>query len=224
MLIAASLVWTPKAEKEAKQYLISPPPKLEYFSFGYQMAIADQLWIRSIQDFDYCENLIAKNHCEGNGWLADMLDTLTSLAPDYLIAYKAGGLALTVIVSDYPGASRIFDKGVAIFPKDLNLLYRAAYHAMIEEKNNEKAARIFVQAAQNGGNAWFYSLATRLLTEAGKQEAAMNLYHELEGTDIEPGTLERIRGKLGLSIKSQTKDSKEIKGKESDEMLDSSGE
>jgi tetratricopeptide (TPR) repeat protein len=209
MLIAASLVFGPQAQQEVKQYLISPPPKLEYFSFGYQMPIADQLWIRAIQDFDYCENLLAKNHCEGNGWLADMLDSLTNLAPDYLIAYKAGGLALTVIVSDYAGATRIFDKGVAVFPKDLNLLYRAAYHAMIEEKNNEKAARIFIQAAQNGGKSWFYSLATRLLTEAGKQEAATNLYRELEGTDIDPGTLERIRGKLGLSKGSQTTEAEE---------------
>ncbi len=198
MFITASIFFSPQSQNEVKVYLIAPPPKLEFFSFGYQMAIADQLWVRAIQDFDYCENKIAKNQCKDNGWLAEMLDAITNLAPDYKIVYRAGGLALTVIISDYAGASRIFDKGVRVFPRDLPLLYRAAYHALIEEKNNEKAAGLFIQAAQAGGNAWFYSLATRLYTEAGKKELAENLYQELKGTDVEPGTLKRMREKLGI--------------------------
>ena len=197
MLIAASLLWKP-LQIQSKQFLIAPPPKLEYFSFGYQMTIADNLWIRAIQDFDYCENKIAENQCQNNSWLADMLDTITNLAPDYQIVYKTGGLALTIIISDYTGASRIFDKGVNVFAYDMNLLFRAAYHAMIEEKKPEKAANLLVRAAKVGGNPWFYSLATRLYTEAGKKDLAVGLYKELEGTDVEPGTLKRIRGKLGI--------------------------
>lgn len=197
MTIAASLFFLP-SKLQTKQFFIAPPPKLEFFSFGYQMTIADNLWIRAIQDFDYCENQIAENHCQDNGWLAEMLDTITNLAPDYQIVYKAGGLALTVIISDYAGATRIFDKGVKVFPHDVSLLHRAAYHAMMEEKNQEKAASLLVQAAKSGGSAWFYSLATRLYTEAGKKDLAMGLYKELEGTDVEPGTLKRIRGKLGI--------------------------
>jgi hypothetical protein len=198
MMIAASLFFVPP-QIQSRQFLIAPPPKLEYFSFGYQMTIADHLWIRAVQDFDYCENQISKNQCQSHNWLAEMLDTITNLAPDYRIVYSAGGLALTVVISDYEGASHIFDKGVKIFPYDLTLLYRAAYHAMVEEKNQEKAAGLLVRAAKAGGSSWFYSLATRLYTEAGKKELALGLYKELEGSDVEPGTLQRIRGKLGIS-------------------------
>ncbi len=198
MIIAASVFWIPSM-LQTKQFLIAPPPKLEFFSFGYQMTIADNLWIRSIQDFDYCESKIAENQCQNNSWLAEMLDAVTTLAPDYRIAYLNGGLALTIIISDYAGASRIFDKGVIMFPFDHRLLFRAAYHAMIEEKKPEKAASLLTRAAKAGGEAWYYSLATRLYTEAGKKDLALGLYKELEGTDVEPGTLKRIRGKLGLA-------------------------
>ena len=198
ILIAASVLWVP-AKLQTKQALIAPPPKMEYFSFGYQMPIADNLWIRSIQDFDYCETQIAENQCKNNSWLAEMLDTVTTLAPDYKIAYETGGLALTIIISDYAGASKIFDKGVIMFPYDVKLLFRAAYHAIFEEKKPEKAADLLVRAAKVGGQPWYYSLATKLYTEAGKKDLALEVYKDIQGTDVEPGTLKRIRGKLGLA-------------------------
>lgn len=188
-------MWKPLSFAEHR-VLIGPPPNLEYFSFGYQMAVADTLWIRALQDFDYCENLLAKNLCEGNGWLSQMLDSLTNLAPDYQIAYKAGGLALTVLVSDYPGATKIFDKGVRMFPNDQHLLYVAGYHAMIEEKNNKKAARLFIQAAKNGGQEWLYSLASRLYADDGSKDLSEKLYQELSKEGVSDKLLARIREKI----------------------------
>lgn len=195
-MIAASVFLQPSNLVETKK-LIPPPPHLEYFSFGYQMPIADGLWTRALQDFDYCEDFLAKNLCRGNGWLFQMLETITNLAPDYQIAYRTGGLALTVIVSDYAGASKIFDKGVKMFPNDRQLLYRAAYHAMVEEKDSEKAAGLLVRAAQNGGSQWFYSLAAKLYTQAGKKELAGKLYDELRSQGgINEGTLKRIQERI----------------------------
>lgn len=200
-MIAASVFLKP-AKLVEESRLIPPPPYLEYISFGFQMPMADSLWLRAIQDLDYCENKLAENLCQGNGWLSEMLDTITRLAPDYQIAYRVGGLALTVLVSDYEGASKIFDRGVKLFPNDVQLLYRAAYHAMMEEKNNKKAAKLFIQAAQNGGKEWFYNLATRLYTDAGQREAAEQLYSQLkESQNINPATLQRMRDKIDGKIK-----------------------
>jgi hypothetical protein len=179
-----------------KRELISPPAYLEFFSFGYQMPVADSLWLRAIQDFDYCEKKNGENECIGNGWLSRTLDAVTNLAPDYLIAYRAGGLALTIVISDYPGASKIFDKGVKLFPNDRKLLYSAAYHAMIEEKNYEKAGYLFAQAARNGAPDWAYSLAVSLYTKAGRNELGQKLYQELYQTEIDEKILERIKSKL----------------------------
>lgn len=198
VLIAASLIGRPLSFVE-KRALISPPPNVEYFSFGYQMSIADSLWIRALQDFDYCENVLGKNLCEGNGWLAKMLDSITNLAPDYQLVYRTGGLALTILVSDYPGASKIFDKGVKIFPNDQQLLYRAGYHAMFEEKNNEKAAGLFTAAAKNGAPEWLYSLAVRLYSDGGRKELALKLYEQLKVDGTSDALLERMKKKIESS-------------------------
>ena len=198
VLIAASLFYK-VPQIDYKQKLISPPQKLEYFSFGFQASLADSLWIRAIQDFDYCENSLAKHHCEGNGWLFHMLDTITNLAPDYQIVYRTGALALTVLVSDYQGASKIFDKGVILYPSDEHLLYRAAYHALLEEKNSPKAASLLIQAARAGGNPWFYSLAARLYSDSGKKDLAMALYKDLEKSNADKAVLKRMREKLQIS-------------------------
>jgi tetratricopeptide (TPR) repeat protein len=180
-----------------KQIFVAPPPKIEYFAFGFQMPVADSLWIRAIQDFDYCETEISANVCAGNSWLYQMLDTITNLAPDYQVAYRTGALALTILISDFSGASKIFDKGVAVYPKDRSLLYAAAYHAMFEEKNNTKAAELLIRSAQNGGNDWFYNLAARLYADSGQRDLAIALYRSLEKTDIPPGVLKRMRDKIG---------------------------
>lgn len=201
MMIAASVFWKPAALTETRK-LIPPPPRLEYLSFGFQMPIADSLWLRSIQDFDYCENRLATHLCEGNGWLFKMMDAVTTLAPDYLAAYRNGALALTVLVSDYPGASIIFDRGVQMFPEDRILLYRAAYHAMLEEKKNDKAADLLIRAAKAGGKEWFYNLAARLYSDSGQKDLAEGLYEELKASKgVSEATLQRMRDKIDGKIK-----------------------
>lgn len=185
---------------EGNRYLIAPPPHLEYFSFGYQSLIADALWVRAIQDFDYCEIRLAENICRGNSWLAQMLDAITRLAPDFKEAYRIGGLALSVLITDVEGASKLFDKGTRIFPNDFQLIYRAGYHALYEEKNISKAAHLFRQAARLQGpdGTWLYSLASRLYTEAGQRDLGIQLYDEIKKSGVDEGTLQMVRQRLGL--------------------------
>ncbi len=182
----------------SKQYFIAPPPKLEFFHFGYSETIADSLWLRAIQDLDFCEAQVKKNECIGKGWLFQILDAATTLSPLFKTPYEAGALALTIVISDYKGASRIFDKAVLAFPSDWKILYRASYHALYEEKDKQKAARLSVRAAQSGGPVWLYSLATRLYTEAGEKELGLRLYQDLKEQGEDPIVLARMREKLGI--------------------------
>jgi tetratricopeptide (TPR) repeat protein len=200
VLITASSLWRPVSQSEVKA-LIGPPPHLEYFSFGFQMVVADSLWIRAIQDFDYCETPVGKNLCKGNSWLFQMLDAITNLSPDFLEPYREGAIALSVLVSDIEGASKLFDKGVPLHSNNFNFLYRAAYHAMYEEKNSAKAGELFMKAARVKGKDgdWLYSLATRLLTDGGKREMALRLYEEMKDSGLDEGFLSRMREKLGLT-------------------------
>lgn len=195
LLIAGSKVWGPSSF-ERKRALIAPPPHMEYFSFGFHEVVADSLWIRAIQDFDYCENEVAKNICRGNSWLYHMLDTVTTLSPHFRMPFATGGVALSVIITDVEGASKIFDKAVMAFPKDWPILYRAAYHALLEEKDKEKAARLLVMSAQAGGGEWFYSLAQRLYLDEGQRELAMRLYEDLRAQGFDDSLLERMKSRF----------------------------
>lgn len=187
-----------KIEVSKQRELLSPPKDLQYFTFGYRHLFADLLWIRSLQDFNYCEKLIKTNFCQGQGWLYHMLDLITDLSPHFRMAYSAGGVALTIIVSDIEGASKFFDKAVERFPNDWQILYKAAYHANFEEKNRLKAGHLVERAARNGGPFWIWSLAANLYTEGGERTLAMKLLEELEEKKYDPTVINRMRKRLGL--------------------------
>lgn len=172
------------------------PPTMKHFTFGYGEAIADAMWIRAIQDFDYCEQKIAANACKNQSWLYEMLNQITEISPKYRMAYAAGGLALTVIISDIEGASKIFDKGVREFPNDWQILYRAGYHAYFEENNALKAAQLYERAAKNGAPEWLFSLAGRLYADAGNAKLAEELLERMIQEERDPQLIQRLKEKL----------------------------
>lgn len=176
--------------------LTAPPKTLVHFHFGFNEVMADAFWLRAVQDFDYCENQLAQNLCQGQGWLYQILDVTSDLSPKFRMPLAAGSLALSIVISDIEGASKLFNKAVERFPKDWPILYRAAYHALYEEKNNEKAAKLLIRAGQNGAPPWTFSLAAKLYTEAGQRELAEKILQDGEGLPEE--IRERIRQKLQL--------------------------
>lgn len=183
------------SERQIKE-LIAPPQELKYLHFGHQYLMSDLFWIRAIQDFDYCESPIGKNLCRGNSWLSQTLDLVVTLDPDFRMAYSAGGMALSVVISDIQGASRLFDRGLNAFPQDWILHYKAAYHSLYEEKDPEKAAQRMQIAAKLGAPDWVYALAGRLYTEAGKKELAAKVLEEATALGLSEKILNRIREKM----------------------------
>lgn len=173
------------------------PPRIERFMFGMKEQAADALWIRALQDFDYCEREISNRVCQSDGWLYRVLDLITDLSPRFRIAYATGGLALTILVNDLPGASKIFNKGLQTFPKDLPLLERAAYHALYEEHDDRKAADLLERAARNGAPPWYHMLAVRLYNRQGQTNLAEALLKALESESYpDPLLLKTLREKI----------------------------
>jgi tetratricopeptide (TPR) repeat protein len=206
-LIAALGVSKYKLQRDSaenQRELLAPPASLVHFTFGYRETVADVFWLRAIQDFDYCEKKIRTSECRGKGWLFQTLDLITELSPLFRMAYSAGGMALTILVSDIAGASKFFDKAVGRFPKDWTLLYKAAYHALFEEKDKAKAAGLMERAARNGSPDWVFSLAARLYSEAGRIEVAERLLSQLQ-TDktVDDMLAQRMRDKIELEKKAQ---------------------
>ena len=182
---------------------IAPPLYVERMSFGFNEVMADSLWIRAIQDFDYCEQQIANNVCKNNSWLYHMLDAITNLSPSFRMPYATGSLALTIIISDIEGATKIFDKGVKAFPKDWPILYRAAYHYLYEVKDKKRAAELLIQAGQNGAPPWVFSLAGRLYSDSGSRDLAESLLQQMIAEGHDPEVIKRLQDKIN-SMKSSS--------------------
>ncbi len=179
-----------------KPTFIAPPPQLERFVFGYNEVVADMLWIRAIQDFDYCDDVVSKHLCKGSSWLYKMLDSITNLSPKFRMVYSSGALALTVVISDYEGATKLFDKGVEAFPNDWQILYRAAYHYMYEVKDNKRAAELLIRAADNGAPKWAYALAGRLYSDSGALDLAEAVLAEMKASGQEEQFIKRLEDKI----------------------------
>ena len=183
-------------EQRREDHFLAPPSGVIHFTFGYNETMADIFWIRAIQDFDYCEQKIDKMNCRGNSWLYKILDVVTDLSPHFRTAHSMGPIALSIIISDISGASKIFDKAAQRFPKDWVILGRAAYHALYEEDNRLKAARLLKQAAENGGPFWYYSLAGRMFAEGGEMELGEALLQDLKDSNQPQHLIDRLTQRL----------------------------
>jgi len=212
-----SILPSPRIEDIKKSY-IAPPKLIEHFNGGFKIQVADSLWIRAIQDFDFCSEVKPSSEqtlkgqppeCVGKSWLFNVLDVATTLDPHFDAGvYQSGGLALTVIISDYAGASVIFDRGTRLYPTSWTLLYSAAYHAHIEEKNKAKAARLYLAAAENGAPSWIKLMAGRLAGEGGDMDYAEQILQTMIETNQDATYIEILKNKLEtlrVQIKSKTK-------------------
>ncbi len=167
--------------------VMSPPDQMQHLVFGYSETIANLFWIRVIQDFDFCDKKQESDKvyvvCTNKSWLFKILNLITDLSPQFRMPYSTGGLALSVLITDVDGASAIFDKAVLQFPRDWQILYRAAYHNMIENKDFKKAAFLLIEANKNGGPDWLVSLAGRMYVQGGNMEMAQSLIKQLRESE-----------------------------------------
>lgn len=184
------------------RYLNPPPEQVELFHFGFKDALADSLWLRWIQDNDICQTYLkpveqvsepvnADEHelmkvprykiCD-NSWGFKMLDAVTKLSPKFDMPYLTGGPTLAILIEDFPGATVIFERGLANFPNDWNLLYRAAFHWQYDLKDIPKAAELLIRCADAGGPIWLRSTAARLYELEGQAELGLRVLEEYRKT------------------------------------------
>lgn len=181
-----------------------PQPAIQHFSVGFKIQIADTLWLRALENFDYCEQKINQTECKGKAWLFQTLDLATELDPVFENGmYRMGGLALSVIISDIEGATSFFNKGVRQHPNYWPLLYAAAFHAHFEEKNKKKASDLYFRAAQNGAPEWIQVMAGRLAAEEGESEFAEKILQTMIESNQDPKYIQRLRDKISALLQNR---------------------
>ncbi|MGE3975895.1 MAG: type IV pilus biogenesis/stability protein PilW [Bdellovibrionales bacterium] len=203
--------------------VLAPPENIEHFTLGYQLPLADSLWLRVIQNSDYCESnsgeraynagikleevlsyKMKPSRCN-KGLIYQTLDKITDLDERFRIAYKAGAVFLSIGVDDREGARLLYEKAIAQFPNDWNLLYNASYHYLFEVQDPKKAAELMLASSKLPGSPSFLvSLAARLFTIQGQGELGYTVlqdYLEMnpsgDGADRARMRLKEIAQKLG---------------------------
>jgi hypothetical protein len=192
--------------KVFKRILVAPPNDIKYFTLGMSNALADLLWLRVIQDMDYCGGVnITEVNWEGkedqkpkcnNGWVAKMFDLITDLSPDFYLVYRVGITALPIIVGDDDGGERIVEKATKKYPKDWTIAYRSAYFYIFEKPNKARAAQLLTVAGQNGAPEWVLSLAARLYDESGELLLGMSVLEETIKSTKEESFKKELQKKL----------------------------
>jgi hypothetical protein len=193
---------------------VVPPENIKYFTFGYRDPIADSLWIRVLQNIDFCENPTLERNANlgktldeiltnklkpprcNKGWVYQMIDRVTDLAPKFRMAHAVGATILSVGVDDREGARLIFDKATERFSDDWSILFRAGYHYLYEIQDEAKAAELMQRAHKNGAPEWTVSLAARLYTKAGKAEIATVILTDFLEKNPEGPAADRARTRL----------------------------
>ncbi len=189
-MIALSLIFLTtdlSGQYKDLQPQVLPPQNLEHFTFGYRLPMADSLWLRVLQNSDFCESpntekaynagieldevlkyKMKPSRCH-KGWVFSLMDKASDLDPRFRIVYSEGGTHLSIGVDDREGARIILDKGVEQFPNDWTILYKASYHYLFEIQDKAKAAELMARASKEPGSPPFLpSLAARLFTLNGQ--------------------------------------------------------
>ena len=164
----------------------APPDLIQHFSFGFPDIYADLLWIRLIQNIDFCsaERGIPRydgqtSHQCDKGWSYKVTNTLTELVPRFEAPYMISGAIMSVIMRDKEGAKKIYDKGIQRFSNNWRLFFNAGYHYLMEIQDKKKGAELFLKAAQNGGPPWLYDLSVHQYEESGKLYTARKILQEM---------------------------------------------
>jgi len=203
VLAARGLEARGRASRFADDSLYLPPATfLQYVSLGYRTMVADLMWIRAIQYFG--KQLQIPNREERQyTFFFPLLDLAVSLDPQFIDAYRLGGLLLHVVRRNEE-AIALYEKGYAAnpdrweMPHDLGRLY------YLELKDYEKALYWWSITNRLPGRPEYIPRFIPLFyLETGQKEIAIELWLEMyRATDNEwarsviQGRLE----KLGVEI------------------------
>ena len=210
---AALLYWSefPLKKQNQTAFYFAPPEIITHFSLGFSDLYADLLWMRLIQDIDFCSSQKklpiydgkTKYHCE-KGWSFKMSDAITELAPRFLTVYRISGSIMSILMGDKQGAKQIYDKALKHFPNTWEIYFSAGYHYLLELKKEERAAELLIRSADLGGPYWLYGLAAKTYGKLGKLLLSKAILQEAIKKDI--------TGKYKSSLKFRLKKlEKEIK-------------
>ena len=167
-------------------------------SLGFNGIAADWYWMRSLQ---YVGRKIINHNdvpIDNLGLLnlkllAPLLDTATTLDPEFLDPYEYAAIVLPAI--DVDQAIGITQKGIEANPNAWRLYHHLGY-IYWQQKNYAAASDIYGRGAQiPGAPPWMEAMKAKMLAEGGSRETAREIYTRMyeQSTDDKVKDMARKR-------------------------------
>lgn len=155
---------------------------LDAASLGFQTALADALYLWSIQYYGHNRSQEGRRH------LWRIFDVITDLDPRYQDAYLTGALIMAIDMGDAELAIRLLDKGAEANPADWIYLMEAGHYAWIALDDYRRAADYFDRALELPGTPRLLSRVRAGMAElSGDRQAALALWVDVHGQAVANG-------------------------------------
>ncbi len=152
-------------------------------SLGFNGLAADWYWMRSLQyvggKFLNSQQRIRLDDMSPLNLklLAPLLDTATTLDPQFLEPYEYAAVVLPAV--NVQDAIRIIKKGVAANPSAWRLYQHLGY-VYWQQHDYEKSAQVYAAGGKiPGAPRWMAEMGARMLAERGSLNAARQMYQHL---------------------------------------------
>lgn len=149
-------------------------------SLSFNGLVADWYWIRSLQyvgrkviahgDKIQLDDLAALDL----KLLYPLLDTATTLDPQFIAVYEYGGVVLPAI--NVEDAIRLLQKGIENNPAEWRLFHHLGYIYWQREDYERASATYAAGARLPNAPTWMQAMSARMLAEGGSRATARELY------------------------------------------------
>ncbi|HEY8225591.1 MAG TPA: hypothetical protein VIG25_09955 [Pyrinomonadaceae bacterium] len=169
-------------------------------SLAFNGLASDWYWMRSLQYvgrkiMNLPEDVELDNLGQLNlKTLAPLLDTATTLDPQFLDPYEYAAVVLPSV--DVQQSIRITKKGVEANPTAWKLYQHLGY-IYWQQRDFQSAAEAYGQGAQiAGAPAWFSAMKARMLAEGGSRGTAREIYKQMFDQSADDSVKEMARRRL----------------------------
>lgn len=160
-------------------------------AIGMDVALADILWARTMVYFG--------SHYETDKdykWLYHILDVITTLDPQFVLAYKFGGMALSLEANEVHKSKTLLEKGIKNNPDSWQLYFVMGFNHFYFMDDTASAAKYFERAAELPGHpAYIPRLVARMYAKSGKLDVAMEFLEEIDKEYDDPTIKTAIVGR-----------------------------
>jgi tetratricopeptide (TPR) repeat protein len=149
---------------------------------GHQHLGADVIWLRIVQVLG--EDVVAERDYE---WLNHALDVVTTLDPQYVYAFDAGGTILAELAHRVDWSNRLLQKGYEANPTAWRLPFVLAFNQFFHLQDYTKAGEYMSQVAKIPGRPYYVdTLAARLYVEGGSPNLALSYLESMLEQTTDP--------------------------------------